>query len=71
MVQFEYFPQLIEAHRNDLRAHAQPLPSEIPTRSWRRVVGERLVQLGRWVEGNRPTVVHESPVVLGNSSGAA
>jgi hypothetical protein len=71
MVQFEYFPQLIEAHRNDLRALAQPLPSEIATRPWRRVVGERLVQLGRWVEGNRPTIVHESPAVLGKSSGAA
>jgi hypothetical protein len=69
MIQFEYFPQVIEAHRNDLRALAQPLPSEIVAPSWRRAIGLRLVQLGRWVEGNRPTIVRESPAVLGNSSG--
>ena len=71
MVQFEYFPQVIEAHRNDLRALAQPLPSEIAAPSWRRAIGLRLVQLGRWVEGNRPIIVHESPAALGKSSGTA
>jgi hypothetical protein len=67
MVQFEYFPALIDAHRNDLRALAQPLPSEIASTPWRRAIGLRLVQLGRWLEGNRPAIAGEPPVPAGAS----
>ena len=71
MVQFEYFPQLIEAHRNDLRAIAQPLPAAIAAPSWRRRLGIRLVQLGRWIEGNRPVIVAEPNAALGKPTGVA
>ena len=69
MVQFEYFPAVVEAHRNDLRAIAQPLPQQVVTTSWRRAVAFRLIQLGRWLEGARPTITADPSVALGESPG--
>ncbi len=71
MIQLEYFPQMIEAHRNDLRAMAHPLPSEIAAPSWRRALGLRLIRLGRRIEGARPEIVAERPAALTTPTGAA
>jgi hypothetical protein len=49
MIQFEYMPVVIEAHRNDLRRLYEPLPPELPRPSRRERLGARIVTLGHWV----------------------
>lgn len=71
MVQFEYFPAVIEAHRNDLRAIAQPLPGEVVRPGWRHAIGPRLVSIGRWLEGTRPAIATEPPAALTEPTGSA
>lgn len=70
MVQFEYFPVLIEAKRKDLRAIVHPLPAELDVPSWRHTLGLRLVRLGRWLEGGRPAIADEPSARL-RTTGAA
>lgn len=70
MIQFEYFPVLIEAKRNDIRAIVHPLPAGVDVPPWRHTLGARLVRLGRWIEGSRPTIVDEPPVTLGTTGAA-
>jgi hypothetical protein len=71
MVQFEYFPVLIDAHRNDLRAMAQPLPSEVMLPARRHVIGRRLIRLGHWLAGTRPDAPSPLPAALGEPVGIA
>jgi hypothetical protein len=69
MLQFEYFPTVIEAHRNDLHALAQPLPSEIAVSSRRPAIGQRIVQLGRLLMGKRPAIMGDTPTAVSVAPG--
>ncbi len=61
MIQLEYMPVVIEAHRNDLRALFDPSRPPEQRRSHRQRLGMIIVRFGQWVEDQCNEVTTEPP----------
>ncbi len=62
MIQLEYMPVVIEAHRRDLRRLYEPLSPELRRRSRRERLGTLIVNLGVWIGDTCRDIGETSPV---------
>jgi hypothetical protein len=64
MIQLEYMPVVIEAHRRDLRNIYNPLPPELRRPSRRERIGALIVRFGHWVGDTCRDIASETPVPM-------
>ncbi len=62
MIDIDYQPVVIEAHRNDLRKLYHPVPYEVDVRTNRQRVGAFIIRLGERIGDLRPEITGESPI---------
>ncbi len=63
MIQLEYMPVVIEAHRRDLRRLYEPIPPELRRPSRRERLAAHIVSLGCWI-ADTCREVPEQPATL-------
>lgn len=64
MINIEYTPVVIDAHRNDLRKLYHPVPDEVRVRTNRQRVGAFVIRLGERIGDLRPEVASDPQVAV-------
>lgn len=63
MLEFEFSPTVIDAHRETLRKLYAPLPAELRAPTGRQRLGAFIVRLGERIGDIRDEVATEAPVI--------
>ena len=61
MIDIEYSPVVIDAHRNDLHKLYHPVPDGVRVRTNRQMLGAFIIRLGVRIGDLRPEVASEAP----------